>query len=146
MTLKYCKAEFILENIGFFFWIALKIVLIGITFRNLGVNFISLPYQNIALMQIHFIPKYLLIIMHILTLIYKSRPDYIVKCPAEWRERKHDFCRELIVLPGACVWSLDTYFKLTYCQFITCMFYSLKFHTTQDFLFKYHSLHLYSQC
>ena len=69
MTLNYCKAEFILENIGFFFFlIALKIVLIGITFRSLGVNFISLPYQNIALMQIHFIPKYLLIIMHILTL------------------------------------------------------------------------------
>ena len=29
------------------------------------------------------------------------------------RERNASFCRELIVLPGACVWSLDTYFNLS---------------------------------
>ena len=34
---------------------------------------------------------------------------YFVECLAEWRERNPSFCRDLIILPGACVKSLDTY-------------------------------------
>ena len=44
------------------------------------------------------------------------------------------FCRELIVLPGACICSLDTYFNLAPIHYL---FYLAKFLTKHDFVFKY---------
>ena len=54
-------------------------------------------------------------------------------------------CREIIVLPGACIWSLST-LTSTYRQFIICLllclFVKISYHP--DFVFKYHILQLYN--
>ena len=65
--------------------------------------------------------------------------------PAERRECTHPFANQLIILPDAIVWNLDTYIccTSTYRQFIICMFYMSKFHTKQDFVFKYHILQFF---
>ena len=50
------------------------------------------------------------------------------------------FCWELLSLPAACIWSLDTYtctYMSTYRQFIICKFYLSKFHTSKDSVLKY---------
>ena len=53
------------------------------------------------------------------------------------------FCRELIVLPAACTWSLDTYCILSPIYHLHV--YLLKFHINQGFVFIYHILHFYLQ-
>ena len=56
-------------------------------------------------------------------------------------------CREIIVLPGACIWSIDTYFSLLPILIISIVYDIMqKFHTKQDFVLKYHILQFYSHC
>ena len=80
---------------------------------------------------------------------------YIVECLAKQHERTCPFAGEVIVLPGACVevLSFDAYFIYNlhvylskYHSFIICMFYLSKFHTKQDFVFKYNILQSYLKC
>ena len=74
------------------------------------------------------------------TFYQRSAHSKNLSCVPGRRRLTHtSFCLELIVLSGACVVLTPS---SSYRQVIMCMSHLLKFHTNQDFDFKYHILYI----